>query len=766
MGAPNLIPIPQDGDWPAVRKALQVLAARLGPGGAPHFAGLDVDVLTADALTIPGLSGVLQATAGVVSGSALHAALGSIGANDHHNQAHVLNGADHTVSGLTPGHILTALTATTFGFAAPVDLGLSSLTDPGADRILFWDETDNALKWLGMGNSVAITGTTLDAIQDIRTTAAPQFAGLTLTGAATGILPTTGPELATKEYVDLATTHLNRSYFLLNAAGATGGYKALSDTQSVLSKATLSVAGATDAQVLGGWIFPTVSIAGEEYHLGRYGLHIHARKTNVTNQTIALKWTLVERKADTSEVTVGTSETSGNLTASATSYDLHLNIAADYAITTGSYLVLEVIAVVAGTGVAPDVDLYYQGTEASEMDAPATSSFFNDVYVRLDGRGNLTEATSSVLTITGGTNGVLGGVSLQVKQAATGQSGYLSNTDWNTFNGKAAKTDREIINTLLGVHITLDHSVGAYKLLCDAVVDAMETNGGVDGTVNLSADYDTTNDWHNPTVEAVSQSQTTATSNGNMGDVGGVETRYAQTFTFSTAYQCPRVDVYLNAANGSPTGNITCRIETTSGGVPTGTLISVGASITRAAATGWVSFDFNSVLQFGVAIPASTVYALVLVVDNQATDNYFKWGRIATGGYANGQACVSVDGGANWAADGSADMAFKIYRGGNMRLQSITFTANTQPATAKIVILESDDTIVLNSDITAQVSRDGGTTWATVTLASKGLLDASNSILYGSADVSGQPAGTSMKWRIETADEHVIRIRGVALVWE
>lgn len=52
-------------------------------------------------------------------------------------------------------------------------------------------------------------------------------------------------------------------------------------------------------------------------------------------------------------------------------------------------------------------------------------------------KGNLTEATSSVLTITGGTASVIGsGATIQVKQAATGQSGYLSSTDWNTFNNK------------------------------------------------------------------------------------------------------------------------------------------------------------------------------------------------------------------------------------------------------------------------------------------------------------------------------------------
>ena len=54
-------------------------------------------------------------------------------------------------------------------------------------------------------------------------------------------------------------------------------------------------------------------------------------------------------------------------------------------------------------------------------------------------KGNLTESGSSVLTLAGGSNAVLGtGASIQVKQANTGQSGYLSNTDWNSFNNKVS----------------------------------------------------------------------------------------------------------------------------------------------------------------------------------------------------------------------------------------------------------------------------------------------------------------------------------------
>lgn len=53
-------------------------------------------------------------------------------------------------------------------------------------------------------------------------------------------------------------------------------------------------------------------------------------------------------------------------------------------------------------------------------------------------KGNLTESTSSVLTISGGTGSIIGsGTTIQVKQASSSVSGYLSSTDWSTFNGKA-----------------------------------------------------------------------------------------------------------------------------------------------------------------------------------------------------------------------------------------------------------------------------------------------------------------------------------------
>jgi hypothetical protein len=39
----------------------------------------------------------------------------------------------------------------------------ASLTDPNADRVMFWDDSAGAVTWLTMGTGLTITGTTLDS---------------------------------------------------------------------------------------------------------------------------------------------------------------------------------------------------------------------------------------------------------------------------------------------------------------------------------------------------------------------------------------------------------------------------------------------------------------------------------------------------------------------------------------------------------------------------------------------------------------------------
>lgn len=81
----------------------------------------------------------------------------------------------------------------------------ASLSDPNADRIFFWDDSAGATDWLAPGNSIAVTTTTLDTIQDIRTTATPQWLrlGLGQAAAAAVSLSITVSDALTTPIVDL-----------------------------------------------------------------------------------------------------------------------------------------------------------------------------------------------------------------------------------------------------------------------------------------------------------------------------------------------------------------------------------------------------------------------------------------------------------------------------------------------------------------------------------------------------------------------------------
>jgi hypothetical protein len=95
------------------------------------------------------------------------------------------------------------------------------------------------------------------------------------------------------------------------------------------------------------------------------------------------------------------------------------------------------------------------------------------------------------------------------------------------------------------------------------------------------------------------------------------------------------------------------------------------------------------------------------------------------------------------------------------------FTAASVPTTARIVVFEENiDTPTLNTDVVAKVSRDGGSNYSTATLSDSGYVTGSSGqrILTGSVDISGQPSGSSMRWKLELRN-NAVKIHGVSLQW-
>jgi hypothetical protein len=138
----------------------------------------------------------------------------------------------------------------------------------------------------------------------------------------------------------------------------------------------------------------------------------------------------------------------------------------------------------------------------------------------------------------------------------------------------------------------------------------------------------------------------------------------------------------------------------------------------------------------------------------------------APGGGGGGGGSVS-SGVVGAAAGAGAAGRIVVTRKDNMILVSDAFTADSAPATGRIHIQAKPiDSITLNTDLTAEISRNGGTTFTAATLVAKETL-ADGTIAYedASVDISGQSSAVAMKWRIKTLNSKDIEVHGVVLQW-
>ena len=140
-----------------------------------------------------------------------------------------------------------------------------------------------------------------------------------------------------------------------------------------------------------------------------------------------------------------------------------------------------------------------------------------------------------------------------------------------------------------------------------------------------------------------------------------------------------------------------------------------------------------------------------------------------TGGGGGGGANNDGDGGYGGSGIGLISApGIDVYN--NMTLISNSTTAQAAPTKADVVLNYTDGagTATINTDLIASVSRDNGTTYTTVTLASQGTTGGQTILTASNVDISGQPSGTSMVWKVATANQSATkdtRIHGVSLGW-
>jgi hypothetical protein len=104
----------------------------------------------------------------------------------------------------------------------------------------------------------------------------------------------------------------------------------------------------------------------------------------------------------------------------------------------------------------------------------------------------------------------------------------------------------------------------------------------------------------------------------------------------------------------------------------------------------------------------------------------------------------------------------------NMAIISESFTASSSPAVAHpAVMMAKDAGITLGTDLKISASRDGGTTWTEGTISQLSSVSDSKVIVGASSaiDLSSQPVGTNIRYKIESFNSKIPVIYATKLEW-
>ncbi len=192
----------------------------------------------------------------------------------------------------------------------------------------------------------------------------------------------------------------------------------------------------------------------------------------------------------------------------------------------------------------------------------------------------------------------------------------------------------------------------------------------------------------------------------------GTYEKAGQSFKPTANIKCPQVDLDLGQ-NASPTDNLTVRIETTSGGNPTGTLVDPNATVTVAASTipsshAFVSFVFPATFN----LTSGVQYAIVVQRDgSRDTTNFIGWLIRTDGTYADGIYLSQASG--SWGAGPEGgDCLFKVYE------REATTTSTTSTSTSTSTTSTSTSTTTTSTSTTSTSTTTTSTSTSTTVTTS------------------------------------------------
>ncbi|MEO9297557.1 hypothetical protein [Devosia alba] len=215
--------------------------------------------------------------------------------------------------------------------------------------------------------------------------------------------------------------------------------------------------------------------------------------------------------------------------------------------------------------------------------------------------------------------------------------------------------------------------------------------------------------------------------------------------------------------------------------------------ITNSATTGWLQYQFATpktigsyTVTSGAGFPARAPQAWTL----QGSD---------TGAFSGEQATLDTRSAQTWSGGGeaksysiSSPSSYSYYRlnvtanngdatyllidevtfvsvatVNDLSVSSTSFTAAAIPTTMKTLIrVKEVDAATAGTDYTMECSRDGGTTWASMTLTEKFSTPGGLRVVESAdTDVSGQPSGTAPRWRFKTLNNKMVELHDAYFYW-
>ena len=108
----------------------------------------------------------------------------------------------------------------------------------------------------------------------------------------------------------------------------------------------------------------------------------------------------------------------------------------------------------------------------------------------------------------------------------------------------------------------------------------------------------------------------------------------------------------------------------------------------------------------------------------------------------------------------------------NFTLISTATTASSVPTSSSLIFIMENNlgTATLNTDIKGYISRDNGSNYTEVTLVDEGTYGTDQKIIVAhDVDISSQPSGTSMRYKIQSFNQgssKITKVRAVSLGWK